>query len=209
MLCNICKISSKALLSALELTLAKTHGLLSIETRKLLIEQFPDFTDCINKLTQQDCDIHYNFHQTISRCANAFSIIPKVGANASEEQDETAASITNDIGKDEAETLYELLNTQAATFNVLSNRINSTLSESDSDLTVMLINPGTTNFYKELAESMRSTVKEIRELNASLNGKQDGTLEGLKALAAAFGSAKNGSALNNDLTTNMYDDDVK
>ena len=39
-------------------------------------------------------------------------------------------------------------------------------------------------FYKDIGDSIRSTVKELRELNNALNGKKDTALEGLKAIAA-------------------------
>ena len=104
----------------------------------------------------------------------------------------------------------DLLNTQYATFTAITHKINSAITRAKADeMTGLLINPGTAQFYKELGDSVRATVRELRELNTAVNGKQDGALEGLKALAAAFG-ANNGQAGNNEpvdeQTTTMFDD---
>ena len=65
------------------------------------------------------------------------------------------------------------------------------------------MNPNTLLFYKDIGDSIRSTVKELRELNNALNGKKDTALEGLKAIAAAL--RPNEEEKKSELTTNMYD----
>lgn len=137
-------------------------------------------------LTAQECSIHFNFHQAIQK---------------TKEIEETLA---NDVGKDEADTLYQLLNQQAATMTLLNNKINKVLKENGDELNTMLIHPQVAQFYNELGESMRKTVGEIRNLNAAVNGSKDSAFEGLKALANAIGESTSHSEA--DLTTTMYDD---
>jgi len=85
------------------------------------------------------------------------------------------------------------------------------LSQSDVDMKGLILNPSNIQLYKETADSIRSTVKEMRELNKDVNGAKDGASEGLKAIAVALmGKPKSsieGDVANPDdeLTTTMYD----
>lgn len=134
------------------------------------------------------CSIHFNFHQSI--------------ASTEKEEDDDASSLASDVGKDEADVLYQMLTEQAATFTGLNNKINKAITEHDGDMTTLFINPNTAQFYKDLGEGMRATVRELRELNVSLNGKKDGALDGLRALAQALQP----TAVPATMATTEYDD---
>ena len=196
MSCKICSITSGKLRQAIEDALVQFDGTLPQNTKAKLCESYPEFAEVLDGITGHDCEIHFNFHQAVGRCAQPYSIVET-------EEGERPASIAKDVGKDEAEVLFDLLNTQYATFTALTNKINNAITRAKADeMTGLLVNPGTTQFYKELGDSVRATVKELRELNTAINGKQD-ALEGLKALAAAFGG---GGTVADEQTTTMFDD---
>ena len=90
----------------------------------------------------------------------------------------------------------------------ITNKINGAIIHAKNDeLTGLLINPGPAQFYKELGDSVRATVRELRELNTAVNGKQDGALEGLKALAGALcANQSTAPAVVDEQTTTMFDD---
>lgn len=201
MSCKICSITNGKLRQAIEDALVQFDGTLPQNTKAKLCESYPDFVGALNEINAHDCEIHFNFHQAVGRCAQPCSI-PEA------EEAERPASIAKDVGRDEAEVLLDLLNTQFATFTALTNKINVAITRAKADeMTGLLINPGTTQFYKELGDSVRATVRELRELNTAINGKQDGSLEGLKALAAAFGAGQVASgAVADEQTTTMFDD---
>ena len=200
MSCKICSITSGKLRQAVEDALVQFDGTLPQNTKAKLCESYPEFAEVLDGITTHDCEIHFNFHQVIGRCAQPCSI-PET------EEAERPASIAKDVGKDEAEVLLDLLNTQYATFTALTNKINGAITRAKADEMIgLLINPGTTQFYKELGDSVRATVRELRELNTAINGKQD-ALEGLKALAAAFGAGQEtSSAVADERATTMFDD---
>lgn len=191
MSCNICKIKNVELLNKIEQILDDCRGSLSIEYKNKLKKEFPDYTNDIDAITDNDCSIHWNFHQSIAREAEIETVV-----------ESAPASLTKDIGKDEAAILYEVLNKQVATFNCLTNKINKVISENDSGLQGLIINPTTTQFYKDIGDSIRANVKEIRELNGQINGSKNGALEGLKALAQALAPAQNAQPA---MTTEEYD----
>lgn len=201
MSCKICSITSGKLRQALEDALIQFDGTLPQNTKAKLCETYPEFVGTLDSITAHDCEIHFNFHQSVGRCTQARSI------PATEDEVKTS-SVANDIGKDEAEVLLDLLNTQYATFTAITNKINNAITRAKADeMTGLLINPGTAQFYKELGDSVRATVRELRELNTAINGKQDGSLEGLRALAAAFGAGQVASgAVADEQTTTMFDD---
>ena len=202
MSCKICSITNGKLRQALEDALIQFDGTLPQNTKAKLYTDFPEFASALDAISAHDCEMHFNFHQAVGRVAQARSIV------SDETEPQQSTSLASDVGKDEAEILLELLNTQYATFTAITNKINGAITRAKSDeLTGLLINPGTAQFYKELGDSVRATVRELRELNTAVNGKQDGALEGLKALATAL-SANQGqpSAVAEDQTTTMFDD---
>lgn len=188
MICTICKIKDSKLKNAIEEYLDANKGILLNQDRIELINRFPESEDLIDSLTEEVCQMHWNFHQAASYTSSIIN------------GDETPESLTKDINKDEAGVLYEFMNKQAATFNCLSNKINGVLQKSD-DLTCAVINPSVLALYKDLGDSLRATVREIRELNAQVNGTKSGALEGLKALAQALTPATSAP----QMTTTEYD----
>ena len=185
MTCKICQMGNAKLVEAIEEKLLAGAGSLFLEDKKELQGKFPEFADKIDALTDKDCELHYNFHQRICR-------VPRVVVKTEEAaQSKENKSLADDIGKDEAAVLYEMLNEQAATFTLLNNRIANQIKDTEKeDGSKLLLHAGTTQFYKELADSIRATVRAIGELNVSLNGQKDGSLEGLKALAGALVSSR-------------------
>lgn len=183
MTCRICQLTNDKVRNAVELELLQGKGYLDDTIKNKLCDEYPEFAAAISAITQQDAEMHFNFHQNIQ-------LIP------------TGDSVAKDINKDEASILYQMLNTQAATFNALNKQVNDALQENQEGLTTVLINPNVTEFYDKLAHSIRATVKEIRELNMALNGKKDDAIEGLKALAMALGGTKP----QDDMTTKDFDD---
>lgn len=223
MQCKICALSNSDLIDDIERALLETGALLN-STKERLKEQYPQYADEIQKITDQDCRIHFNFHQRITRAARALPTAEEQAVldnNASHSQNTSSvkagrrntATLAGDIGKDEAEVLYELLNSQAATFNALTARINEAVTECEHDMNVLVIHPETINFYNALTQSMRLTVRELRDLDVAKNGEKDGAAEGLKALAmmlapnASPGSATNALSISEDeMTTKEFDD---
>ena len=211
MICRICAIDSKKVRDAIEIELLKNQGTLFRTDVEKLCAQFPEYAEKIMSLTDNDCSLHYNFHQSISRIPQVKNVV-----KTEEAKDRNGASLASDIGKDEAEVLYEVLNAQAATFTLLNNRIAMQIRDAEhEDGTKLLLHPNTAQFYKETADSIRATVKAIGELNLALNGQKDGALDGLMALAKALDSSRKGAdgeskkthPLDNpeDGTTTMFD----
>lgn len=204
MSCKICSITNGKLRQALEDALIQFDGTLPQNTKAKLCTEFPEFATALDAISAHDCEIHFNFHQAAGRSAQSCSIL----AGASEDEVTKSSSLAGDVGKDEAEILLDLLNTQYATFTAITNKINGAIQRVKTDeLTGLLINPGTAQFYKELGDSVRATVRELRELNTAVNGKQDGALEGLKALAGALtANQPTSSTAADEQTTDMFDD---
>ena len=208
MSCKICSIINGKLRQAIEDALIQFDGTIPASIKNKLCEEFPEHNDALENINAHDCEVHFNFHQAIGRSVCKLATSSNTGA----EETHQSSSLAGDVGKDEAEILLELLNTQYATFTAITNKINGAIKRAKVDeLTGLLINPGTAQFYKELGDSVRATVRELRELNTAVNGKQDGALEGLKALAGAL-SANRTSAVAavaapvDDMTTTMFDD---
>ena len=203
MSCKICSITNGKLRQAIEEILIQYEGTFPPRTKTKLKGEFPEFAALVESISVHDCEVHFNFHQAIGRSALPSSIVRP-------EETAPSTSLASDVGKDEAEILLELLNTQYATFTALTNKINGAITRAKAEeLTGLLLNPGTAQFYKELGDSVRATVRELRELNTAVNGKQDGALEGLKALAGALSANQNRPAIAepvDDQTTNMFDD---
>ena len=195
-MCVICNIKNKKLLNKIEDFLDGNQGILTQDNRVELSNEFEEFNSL--KFTVDQLKIHWNFHQTIKR--EACGDFEKADTG-----DSTFKSLANDIDKDEGDVLSELLNSQAATFNCLTNKINKAIEEHNGDLTAMVIHPNTAQFYNDLAGSIRSTVKELRELNIAINGAKDGAMEGLKALARALHPEDTDSSNNSSLVTHEYD----
>ena len=211
MICRICAIDSKKVRDAVEIRLLEGHGSLFMRDKEELASEFPEYAEKILMITDNDCSMHFNFHQQISRVPRT-----KVETPTEDKAAKNGVSLAADIGKDEAAVLYEVLNAQAATFTLLNNRLAMHIKDSDKeDSTKLLVHPGTTQFYKELADSIRATVRAIGDLNVALNGQKDGSLGGLLALADALNSSREkvtGSVKTHpqdnpeDGTTTMFDD---
>lgn len=229
MTCNICAISNRKLLEAIENKLHTNKGTLSDYDKSELLEDFPEFAKEIKAIDEQSCYLHFNFHMQIARVPKLHTelagscVVPtnlsggengekpagESGAGAStssiSEPQKSGGRLVDEIRCDEAEILYEVLNMQAATFSALSNKINKalTMNDEEHDPKMMFIHPETRQFYNELGNSIRSTVKEIRETHKAINGEKDGALDGLKAIAAAIhGVAHTGE---DDMTTKDFD----
>ena len=235
-MCTICKIKNVALVEEIERRLNTNAGSLTDKDKKELIQNFASepteeaakLEAVINGLTLNECSLHWNFHQAV-----AIAPPEMVGAEYADDTTSTSdtdngeqtgvrkpmGSLAADVGKSEAAVLYGLLGKQMATFNALTNRMNETLAalgESDEDktqaLSIPVIHPSVATFYNELAGSIRATTKEIRELNAAVNGQANPAMEGSKALAIAIHGAPSNSTpageINegtDDLTTDKYD----
>ena len=208
MTCKICEIANKKIIDAIELKLAQSKGSLSTSDMTELIATFPEHKNRIEKIDTQACTIHFNFHQRISRVPyeTVAAEDPASVDQCSIETEKKNRSLTDDIGKDEAEVLYELLNSQAATFNALTNHVNKILLAKEIDTNTMLMHPETLKFYDTLATSMRSTVREIKELNHSLNGEKDSTSDSIVALVKAIrGPSEEEKQKEADMTTKEFD----
>lgn len=207
MSCKICSITNGKLRQALEDALIQFDGVLPNNTKMTLCAAYPEHADVLDALSAHDCELHFNFHQAIGRPSMSCSI--SLHESESEEP-QRVTSLAGDVGKDEAEILLDLLNTQYATFTALTNKINGAITRVKNDeMTSLLINPGTVQFYKELGDSVRATVREIRELNTAVNGKRDGAVEGLIALANALSANQRPTAADeakDEQTTDMFDD---
>lgn len=193
--CRICKINNKDMLREIESKLEQSGGILSSKDKKELTEKYIDEESfkLINSLTDDECEIHLNFHMSPDY---------EVPLAVSPAKNETTSSLTKDINKDEATVLYKLMTTQAATFNLITNKINKEIKDADSLQELGLPN----NFlalYKDTAQSIRDTAKAIKEINADINGSKSGALEGLKALANALKS--DDDEPKKDLSTDKFD----
>lgn len=209
MICRICALDSKKVRDAVEIALLEGDGMIFQSKREELMAQFPEYAEKIGMISDQDCSLHFNFHQTISRLPKAREI------TAEDPAAKNGASLASDIGKDEAAVLYEVLNAQAATFNVLNTRIVNQIKDAEKeDGTKLLLHPTTIQFYKEVADSVRATVRAIGDLNLSLNGQKDSSLDGLLALAKVLDGSRNKEEQAKthpqdnpaDGTTTMFDD---
>lgn len=194
MACSICSIRNADLKRCVEGYLEKNSGVLSSENREQLKKEFPN--ENIDLILDQDCSIHWNFHQAIEREAEA-NLVAKEGGNT---------TLAADISKDEGYALYQLLNQQAATMTCLSRKINKAIEKAEEAKDIMF-NPNVIQFYNDIAGSIRSTVKAISDLNTSVNGAGDSSTEGLKALAVALVANKgsNGVSKEQQMTTDEYD----
>ena len=235
-MCTICKIKNVALVEEIERRLNTNAGSLTDKDKKELVQNFASepteeaakLEAVINGLTPNECSLHWNFHQAVAiappEMPGAEYADDAANASDTDTGEQTGVrkpmgSLAADVGKSEAAVLYGLLGKQMATFNALTNRMNETLAalgDSDEDkaqaLSIPVIHPSVATFYNELAGSIRATTKEIRELNAAVNGQANPAMEGLKALAIAIHGAPSNSTpageINggtDDLTTDKYD----
>ena len=210
MKCAICSIGNKELLQEIEYLLEVNNGMLSNKNKIELSEKYPAFKAAIEKISDQDCSMHWNFHQTVDRPVEIFGN-PQVENPEKPEEKPTVASLTADIAKDEATILYEVLNAQAATFRCLDKKMKRAIEKADSDedgMSQIIINPNTVIMYNEITSSIRNTVREIREMNKDLNGKGEDPLAGMKALVGALtigSQAKAGEEPEKDMSTKEFD----
>lgn len=231
-MCTICKIKNMALVEEIERRLNTNAGSLTDKDKKELVQNFasePTEEALITDLTPNDCSLHWNFHQAVAiappempGAEYADDVANTSGADEQTNIRKPMGSLAADVGKSEAAVLYGLLGKQMATFNALTNRMNETLAalgDSDEDktqtLSIPVIHQSMATFYNELAGSIRATTKEIRELNAAVNGQANPAMEGLKALAIAIhgapsnstpaGEINGGAGETDDLTTDKYD----
>ena len=215
MACLICSLKDVNLQNDIERRLDINHGYLTEDDKKELKAnpKYSQYVDIINKLTPQECEVHWNFHQSSSF---APSSIGSAQVATVDKETTKPTSIRDEIARDEATILYDLMAKQMATFNCLTKKINAALSDGDSDMTCAIVNPVMLEFYKGLTADIRDDVKALRELNQAINGEKSGSLEGLKAIAVALTSPLPGQNQQNaaiagvqvgakDLSTNEYD----
>lgn len=217
MKCAICSIGNKELLQEIEYLLEVNNGTLHNKDKIDLIEKYPAFKAAIEKITDQDCSMHWNFHQSVDRPVEIFGQ-PKSTSEENPEEKPSVSSLTADIAKDEATILYEVLNAQAATFRCLDRKMKRAIEKAGSDeegMSQIIINPNTVTMYNEMASSIRGTVREIREMNKELNGKGEDPLAGIKALAVALTASRPASSSvppegnsepEGDMSTKEFDD---
>lgn len=181
MKCSICSIKDAQLKAEVENLILDNNGFLSDENKNKLRGRFPDSVQDIDSINDNDCNIHWNFHMSIAR-----------------QTEENLKSIAKDVDRDEATILYEVLNEQAATLKGMSKKVNTKISRDE------IISTNDSQFYLQIAESIRLTVREIRELNSSINGSKSSALEGLKALACALKPEEDRKFMG-DQTTDKFD----
>ena len=190
MKCRICEIKNKDLLFDLESCLEKSGGILSSQDKNELNKKYPD-DNIVNKLTDEECELHWNFHMAPSYD------MPIVISNEEDAKD----SLAKDINKDEASILYDLAKKQTATFNLITNKLNNAIKDND-DVNELALPTNLLILYRETAGSIRDTVKLIKDINVDINGSKSGALEGLKALANAL---KDDDSEKKDLSTDQFD----
>lgn len=200
--CKICRLKNKELLRELESHLEQSKGILSEPAKIKLLEKYPEEADIVSNLSEDDCSIHFNFHMAPSYDISITDV---------SEEETPRESLTKDINKDEASVLFDLAKKQSATFNLITNKLNKGLQGSE-DLTELAMPTSFLVLYRETADSIRSTFKLIKEMNADINGSKSGSLEGLKALAKALRPADESDDADEsnlkgkkDLTTDQYD----
>lgn len=199
MSCVICSLTNVALQNDIERLLDANHGVVPEDQKKALKEKYPEDAQLICSISDQEFLMHWNFHQVSS-------YVPAQVKETAE--GEKSKSLRDDIGKDEASVIHDLMSKQMETFNRLSRKINAAIDDEDSNVSHAIINPVTMEFYNRLTSSIRANVKELRELNDTVNGKSNGSLEGLKAIALAISQPldsykKDGEA--DDMSTEKFD----
>ncbi len=178
MACIICSLRNIELQNDIERLLDINQGFIPEDAKKELKIKYPNEADTISKISQQEYTMHWNFHQSSSYLPAQYSVPA--------ESKKESHSLRDDIGKNEATVLYDMMSKQMETFNRLTHKINNAIDNEESDVSHAIINPIVSDFYKGLTDSMRATVKELRELNDTVNGKTNGSLDGLKAIALAI-----------------------
>lgn len=178
MSCIICSLRNIDLQNDIERLLDINHGYVPEDAKKELKAKYPDNAEIIGKISQQEYLMHWNFHQSSSYLPAHVSVPA--------ESKQASYSLRDDIGKSEASVLYDMMSKQMETFNRLTHKINNAIDNEESDVAHVIVNPVVADFYKGLTDSMRATVKELRDLNDTVNGKTNGSLDGLKAIALAI-----------------------
>ena len=137
-MCAICKIKNAALVEEIERRLNTNAGSLTDQDKKELIQNFASepteeaakLEALIDKLTPNDCSLHWNFHQAVAvtppeMTIEGFDEDAANSADNSNSADETCrqtkvrkpmGSLAADAGKSEAAVLYSLLGKQMATY---------------------------------------------------------------------------------------------
>lgn len=198
MSCVICGLKNVDLQNDIERLLDKGRGIISEEDKKTLKAKYPNEADIIVSISDQEFSMHWNFHQ-------ASSYLPAQTKEPAEGS--KSKSLKDDIGKDEASVLHDMMLKQMETFNRLTHKINAAIDSEDTDVSHIIVNPVVGEFYNSLGTSIRNTVKELRELNDTVNGKTNGSLEGLKAIALAIAQPLGNVPENEpeDMSTSKFD----
>lgn len=198
MSCIICSLKNVELQNDIERLLGANNGIISEEKKKELKLKYPDEVDTICSITDQEFLVHWNFHQ-------ASGYVPAPIQEAAEGN--KSKSLRDDIGKNEASVLYDLMSKQMETFNRLSRKIDAAINSEDTDVSHIIVNPIVCEFYNGLGSSIRATVKELRDLNDTVNGKANGSLEGLKAIALAISQplVNDSPSEKDDMSTDKFD----
>lgn len=205
MSCIICSLRNIELQNDIERLLDINQGYVPEDAKKELKAKYPEDAETIAKISQQEYMMHWNFHQSSS-------YLPAQSTQAIASQE--SHSLRDDIKKDEATVLYDMMSKQMETFNRLTHKINAAIDNEESDVSHVIVNPVVADFYKGLTDSMRATVKELRDLNDTVNGKTNGSLDGLKAIALAISQPLDNVQTNNitnaapgraDMSTDKFD----
>lgn len=202
MACIICSLKNVELQNDIERLLDINQGTVNEDQKKELKAKYPEDAETICKISDQEFLMHWNFHQ----CSSYLPAAVKPNEVAEGEQPKSK-SLRDDIGKSEASVLYDLMSKQMETFNRLTHKINAAIDNEETDVSHIIVNPVVCEFYAGLGSSIRSTVKELRELNDTVNGKTNGSLEGLKAIAVAISQPLSSVPENEraDMSTDKFD----
>ena len=201
MACIICSLKNVELQNDIERLLDINQGVVSEENKKELKAKYPEEAETICKISDQEFLMHWNFHQ----CS---SYLPATrNSEVADGETVKSKSLKDDIGKNEASVLYDMMSKQMETFNRLTHKINAAIDSEETDVSHIIVNPVVCEFYSGLGSSIRATVKELRELNDTVNGKTNGSLEGLKAIAVAISQPLSGVPENEkpDMSTDKFD----
>ena len=182
MSCAICSLKNVELQNDIERLLDINSGIISAEDKKNLKEKYIDDIDTINSISDQEYMMHWNFHQSSS-------YLPAKTSEPAE--GEKSRSLKDDIGKNEAAILYDLMSKQMETFNRMTHKINAAIDNEENEVSHVIINPVMCEFYRDLGASIRANIKELKELNETVNGKTNNSLEGLRAIALAISQPAN------------------
>ena len=120
MKCTICSIDNKELRGEIEALLEQNSGCLSTKEKQELKVKYNSEKEIaqIDAITDNDCTVHWNFHQVIQReiphgIQDSKDILESTEASKA---DKGGFSLADDIDKDEAQILYEVICSKSGNF---------------------------------------------------------------------------------------------